>query len=228
LRRIEGWVRGVRHDVVAWNEFLRDHRGELPRGPSEFARWAHERLPAGAPVADLGCGNGRDTVFFTRRGRTAHGYDIAGKALSRTRRRVARAGGDPALVHSLALNDRRSVLVAGAELARTPEPVHLYARQLVGCLNAEGRDHLFLLASMALRRGGSLLLELSARRGPAPSPRHLLERVDVDDVLAALTARGGIVDEVVVGPGQGYLDEPDRRVARIVAHWTDPSRGGTA
>jgi SAM-dependent methyltransferase len=227
LRRLEGWVRGVRHDVADWNDFYRARRGDVPWKPSTFAHWVEERLPAGAPVADLGCGTGRDSVHFVRRDHRVHAYDISGKALSQTRRRIVRSGGDPALVRSLGLNDRRSALVAGAELARTEQPVHLYARGLLECLNAEGRDHVFLVASMALRRGGTLNLELSARRGRRPTLGHLMERVEVDEVLAGIEARGGTVELLEVGPGTDFLDHPDPCTARIVAHWNHPSRGGT-
>ncbi|MFL6158545.1 MAG: class I SAM-dependent methyltransferase [Marmoricola sp.] len=223
LRRIQGWMRGVRDDVVSWNEYLRDRRDELPRKASTFAGWVADRIGPTAPVADLGCGTGRDASWFNRKGRHVLAYDASGTAIRGTRRRLVRGGADPGQARALALNDRRSVLVAGAELARMNEPVHLYARQLVGCLNAEGRDLLWLLASMALRRGGSLFLEFSAGRGPRPEPRHLLGRVDVDVVVAEIEARGGIIDDLVVEPGLDYLDRPDPRIARLVAHWPQPS-----
>lgn len=219
LRRIQGWMRGVRTDVVGWNEFYRDRRSDVPWQPSAFARWVHRRLDEGAAVADLGSGTGRDAAWFVRKGRPVLAFDISGAALRQTTRRLTRAGADRSAVRSLALNDRRSAMVAGAELARTTTPVNLYARQLVGCIDEEALDHLFLVASMALRRGGSLFLEFSAGRGPAPDPSALISRVDVDKVSAAITARGGIVDEVVVEPGQDFFDQPDPSIARIVAHW---------
>ena len=52
----------------------------------------------------------------------------------------------------LILNELRSVLVAGAELAR--EGRHLYARQLIGCLDDAARDNLWTLARMAARGRG--------------------------------------------------------------------------
>ncbi|RZI92258.1 MAG: class I SAM-dependent methyltransferase [Microbacterium sp.] len=226
LRRIQGWMRGVRDDVLPWNEFYKARRGTFPRKPSSFGRWVARRVGPGAPIVDLGAGNGRDTLLFHRQGRTPIAYETSGQALGIIRRRLVRAGAEKAVVRSLSLNDRRSVLVAGAELARTEQPVNLYARHLVGCLDAEAQDLLWLLASMALRRGGSLYLEFSTGgRRPRPEPGHLVSRVDVDAVVAAITARGGTVDEVEVGPGDGYLDEPDPRIARIVAHWApDVSR----
>lgn len=228
LRRIEGWVRGVRHDVAAWNEFFASRRDEVPRGPSPFARWVHQRLPAGAPVADLGSGTGRDAAWFTKRRRPTVAYDIAGAAVRQTRRRVVRAGGAAGATRTLALNDRRSALVAGAELARTEQPVNLYARQLVGCLDDEALDMLWLVASMALRRGGSLFVEFTTGRGPRPDPRELISRVPVDEVVAGIEGRGGVVDEVVVEPGVDFLDRPDPNVARLVAHWPHPRDRGTS
>ncbi|RNL65168.1 class I SAM-dependent methyltransferase [Nocardioides marmoriginsengisoli] len=267
LRRIEGWVRGVRHDVVPWNEYYREHRKQVPWQPSSFAKWTAKRIPPGAPIADLGCGTGRDASWFTRQGRLVLAYDASGTALRQTRRRIVRSGGTEDQARTLALNDRRSALAAGAELARIPDPVHLYARGLVGCLNPEALDHLFLIASMALRRGGSLLLEFStdwshpsshprpvaehanvARgagvrsgghmrhirmfergvRRPKPTPGHLVERVAVDRVIAGITARGGIVDEVTVERGTDLFDRPDPKVARIVAHWNHPNQEASA
>lgn len=220
LRRIQGWMRGVRDDVIPWNDYYKANRGTFPRKPSSFGRWTAQRVGPGAPIVDLGSGNGRDTLLFHRQGRTPIAFDASGQALQITRRRLVRAGVEAPQVRALSLNDRRSVLVAGAELARTPEPVNLYARQLVGCLDAEARDLLWLLCSMALRRGGSLFCEFSAGgRRPRLDPDHLLDRVEVDEVIAGITARGGVVDHVSVEPGENYLDQPDPRIARIVAHW---------
>lgn len=220
LRRIQGWMRGVRNDLIPWNEYLTENSAELPRSYSTFARWATDRLPKKAPIVDLGCGTGRDTVLFHRQKRKPLAFDISGRALVVTRRRLIRRGVENPPVEPLSLNDRRSVLVTGAELARTEVPVNLYARQLVGCLDDEARDLLWLLCSMALRRGGKLFLEFSAGgKRPKPQPQRLMSRVDVDTVIAGITARGGIIDEVVVEPGLDYLDQPDPRIARIVAHW---------
>lgn len=221
LRRLSGWLHGVRTDVIGWNELYRDRRAEIPWRPSPFARWADALLGDGTPIAEIGCGTGRDCAWFVRRGRPVRAYDYAGTAIRQTRRRLVRAGAGAADVAALALNDRRSVLVAGAELARSPLPTSLYARGVVGCLDDEARDHLWLLASMSLRRGGTLLLEFAATGTDEPSdPAGLHRRTDPADVIAGIRRRGGVVDHVDVGPGLDFFDRPDPRVARIVAHWT--------
>ncbi len=218
-RRLEGWLRGVRTNVIAWNEFYRARREDIPWRPSEFAQWVIGQLGPQARVADLGCGTGRDATWMAREGHHVLAYDIAGTAIGQTGRRLARADAPPGLVRTLALNDRRSVLVAGAELARTADPVNLYARGLVGCLDDEALDHLFLLAYMSLRRGGALFLEFSTGRGPQPDPAHLIRRVPMAEIVDAITARGGKVEVADIGPGQDFFDRPDPRTARIVARW---------
>jgi hypothetical protein len=223
LDRLHGWMRGFRDDVPAWNEYYTAHNSTAPTEPSSFAVWTLERVGTDAPIVDLGCGNGRDSALFLQQATKPLAYDFSRWAVHTTRGRFTRAGIDGGSVNTLNLNERRSVLVTGAELSRTPEPVNLYARQLLGCLDAEATDLLWVLCSMALRRGGSLFLEFSALRGPELSPSKLVERLDVDSVVAGISARGGIIDEVVVGPGVDYLDRPDRKVARIVAHWPQVS-----
>ncbi len=222
LRRIQGWMRGTRLDAAAWNDFYASRRDEVPRGPSPFAHWVRTRLPAGAPVADLGSGTGRDAAWFARKWHPTLAYDIAGAAVRQTRRRLERAGAPPTAARALTLNDRRSALVTGAELARTEQPVHLYARQLVGCLDDEALDLLWLVASISLRRGGSLFVEFSTGRGPRPDPRELIARVPVPKVVDGITARGGVVDDLSVEAGVDFLDRPDPRVARRVAHGPHP------
>lgn len=221
-RRIQGWMRGFRDDVISWNEFFRDRHGDVPWKQSEFASWVESRLGPDEPIADIGCGTGRDAAWFTRRGRQVLAYDVSGAALRQTRRRMARNGAEGTQARTLALHDRRSALVAGAELARTAQPVNLYARQLINCLDDEALDHLFLLASMAVRRGGSLFLEFSTGRRGSLAPHQLMSRVDPAKVVAGIEARGGVIDDLQVGPSSGFLGEADPRVARIVAHWPHP------
>jgi len=221
LRRLDGWLRGVRTDMVAWNELYRDRRHEVPRGPSSFAQWTDALLPDGAGIAELGSGTGRDAAWFARSGRPVRAYDFSGAAVRQTRRRLGADGVDSSSAAAVALNDRRSVLVTGAELARSDLPMNLYARGLVGCLDDEALDHLCLLASMVLRRGTSLFLEFPATGTAVPAePAALHRRMDPDQVAAAITARGGTIDRLEIGAGLDFLDRPDPRVARIVAHWT--------
>jgi SAM-dependent methyltransferase len=222
LRRIDGWLRGFRTHVIDWNEMFRYRREDVPARGSSFAVWARSRMPASAQVVDLGTGNGRDSAWFARRGHPVIGFDFSGAALRQTRNRLSRRGVAEPQVRVLVLNDVRSALLAGAELAREPEPPHLYARGLVGCLDEDARRNLWKLCSMSLRRGGALYLELAAaRRGLARKTLDgLVRRVSVDDLVREITAAGGHVVHLEVGPGHDFFDQPDPQVARLEIRWT--------
>jgi len=56
------------------------------KAPSGFAREIADRLSAGSRVLDLGCGEGRDSVYFAARGFEVTGLDVSPEALAKGRR----------------------------------------------------------------------------------------------------------------------------------------------
>jgi SAM-dependent methyltransferase len=229
LVRIGGWFWGARRHLPEWNLLLRTRRSEIPREPSPFAPWVSDRIPADARVVDLGCGTGRDSAWFATQGREVIGADYSGAALRMTRRLLKRRGVEAPTVRSLSLNDLRSILLMGAELARLPQAPYLYARGLVDSVDAEARANLWLVCSMVLRRGGSLHVEYAATRTGLGNRAvdGLVERVSTATVRREIEASGGRVVHVEHGPGTDFFGEPDPHVARIEARWdlverTDP------
>ncbi|WP_193611380.1 class I SAM-dependent methyltransferase [Nocardioides lijunqiniae] len=221
VRRLDGWLRGFRTDMGRWTAF---HQGEearrVPRRRSSFARWAHRQLPAGEPVTDLGAGTGRDALWLATRGRSVLAYDFSRAARSRLARR-ARRRELPVEARLLVLNELRSVLVTGAELARAES--HLYARHLLGCLDEAARANLWRLSRMALRgHGGLLLLEFAADAGgdlPEPQPGGLVRRLAPDVVRREVEAAGGVIEHEELGPGEDLFDLPDPAVCRMRVAW---------
>jgi hypothetical protein len=225
LRRIDGWMRGVRTHVADWNELYRERGSEIPRWGSSFAKWSRQRMPAAAVVVDLGAGSGRDSAWFARRGHGVVALDSCVTSLSHTRRRLLRLGIMSPDVRAILFNDLRSVLLAGAELAREAEPPYLYARGLVGCLDADARANLWRLCSMSLREGGSLFLEYAAARPGLwrSTPRGLVKRMRTGKLVREITAAGGRVVHREVAPGEDFFGRPDPHVARLEVRWTAAS-----
>jgi SAM-dependent methyltransferase len=223
IRRLDGWLRGFRTHVVGWNELLRGRRAEVPKKGSGFAAWTRARLPGTATVVELGSGNGRDAAWFARQGYRVQAFDFSGAALRQTRRRIAASGAEPD-VRVLVLNDVRAVLLAGAELSREAVAPHLYARGLIGCLDADARRNLWRLCAMTLRRGGALYAEVSAARAdlPAAQVAGLVRRVDVAELTREIESAGGIVVHLEHGPGHDIFDQPDPHVARLEVRWPHP------
>jgi SAM-dependent methyltransferase len=206
VRRLNGWLRGFRTDMGRWTELYNGpRRAAIPRGPSSFAQWVAPQLGE-LPVLDVGAGSGRDALWFARSGRRTGAVDFSRGALGVVRRRARRAG-LAVEVDQLILGELRSTLAHGARLARDPH--HLYARHLVGCLDADALEQLWILARMALRPGGGrLFLEFAV--SPDASP---------DEVRAAIEASGGVVESLTTGPGEDLFDLPVPVVCRIRAAW---------
>jgi SAM-dependent methyltransferase len=226
VRRLDGWLRGCRDELPAWNQLFRSRTTDVPAGPSDFARWVSDRVRPGDPVADLGSGTGRDTAFFAQRGNPVLAYDVSPEARGLTQRRL-RESGCPSVVRRLMLDELRTVLLTGAEIALLDGRRHVYARQLVGCVGDQARRNLWRLARMALRGGdGSLFLELAASRAGVPErtePSGLVRRLDADGVVAEIEAYGGHVDVRVEGPGTDMFDQPDPWVCRLQVTFPHPT-----
>ncbi len=66
-------------DREYWNRFYSENRGELLK-PSDFAVYVAGQLKGGAHILELGCGNGRDSLYFLQNGYSVvavDGSDIA-------------------------------------------------------------------------------------------------------------------------------------------------------
>lgn len=220
VRRLNGWLRGFRTHMGRWSEYYSGPDGTtLPDEPADFAHWVDRTLPAGAPLAELGSGIGREAAALARAGRDIVALDFNRVARARTRRRFRRAG--LALDQRvLILGDLRHVLLAGTELHR--ERRHLVARHLLGCLDPVERAYFWRLVGLALRDGGDLLLEFPAAGAghPDPEPAGLVRRVLADDVAAAVDRAGGSLVSVATGPGTDLRGSPDPAVCRLHARWS--------
>jgi hypothetical protein len=225
VRRLDGWFRGFRTRMPEWGTYWDDPASPQPEEESEFARWVHGRTSPGDAIVEFGAGNGADAVFFARHDRTVLATDYSRVVLPRLRARARRhrAGlGTRLRAEHLFLGDLRHALWLGARLARRRQ--HLYARQLVGCLDPAERANLWRIASMALRRGGRLHLEFSAPAFAArsPAPEGLVQRVDPRTVVAEIEAAGGAVELLEVGRGVDLAGRDDPAVCRLVASWSTP------
>jgi len=227
-RLMDAWWRAPQRGLRAWQDLWGGRTGEgVLRGPSATARWALEQLTAearggeaaAAPIlVDVGCGNGRDSVFFGKHGYDVRALDYASKARRATRRLAHRRGVD-LTVHDVALGSPRDVLLRGAQLAHQPGVRHVYARRLVDHLPDDVRPELWRLCRMIQRTGGLTLLELGASVGGVRPGRRPLD----PSALAAEMAHHGARLVAVDTLADPEPDAPDGAttlpVHRLIARW---------
>jgi len=220
--RLDGWFRGFRQGMSGWTPLLRGTAG--PRSPvpttgSDFAAWVHGQIGPDDAVLDLGAGNGRDSVWFAQQGHPVRSSDYSRRSAVEVRAALNAGGVTGVRIKQVILNETRHVLHLVAVLSRRPH--HIYARQLVGCLDEPARENLFRLGASVLRGGQSMWLEFAVRhRGAAaPEPAGLVERVDVDVLTAEIERSGGRVEHLEIAPGVDMFDNPDPAVARMRVTW---------
>ncbi|HET6561108.1 MAG TPA: methyltransferase domain-containing protein [Marmoricola sp.] len=222
-RRLNGWFGGLISHRKHWDSFYAQHRQELPRGASSFAHWVAEEYPTSRPLVDLGCGTGRDALWFARNGRRVEAMDYNISVVRRGNNRSSRRELD-ARFHLVNFYDSRAALAWGARLARDDEPVDLYARFLWHALDDPGRENVLRLASMALRRGGHLFLEF--RTDDDAGRPHAFSGESRDycspgTVRADVEAAGGRVVHQEAGTGLAAMGDEDPHVCRMVATWSE-------
>ncbi|PCH62014.1 MAG: hypothetical protein COC09_07650 [Gammaproteobacteria bacterium] len=60
-------------EIEYWSKYYEKHT--QPFAPSSFSRFALTYINKGESLIDLGCGNGRDTIFFAENGVNTTGFD---------------------------------------------------------------------------------------------------------------------------------------------------------
>lgn len=219
-RRLGGWFGGLMTHRKHWDSFNGKGASQVPDTPSPFARWVAEEYPSQRTLVDVGSGTARDALWFAaEQERRVIGVDYAVVAVNRGNRRSGRDN-LPAAFELVNLYDVRAVLALGARLAREESGVDLYVRFTLHDLDRPGREHLFRLAAMSLRRGGLLFLEFRTprdRRRKHTFGEHARHYLRPSAVAAQVEAAGGRVVHQVEGTGLARFRSEDPYVCRMVA-----------
>ena len=214
VRQLSGWFRGTSTNRAAWERAYSGARGKVPHGsPSQRAKRVRRLLGAGGTVIDVGAGRGTDSLWLARQGLSVHAYDYVPSAAYAARDAAAAEGHD-LTVRMLNLDEWRSVLAEGARMSRVEGPKVMLARHVADATNRFGRESLARFASMSLRGGGRLLLDVWTGGGQVPDRLH---PVALDRVARSLSEQGArilVTRERPARPGS----QRSRR-GRLVAQW---------
>jgi SAM-dependent methyltransferase len=199
-----------------WNSFYRSEGIVKPSAPSQFAAFMIGELSEAERIVDIGCGNGRDALFFASMGRDVVGVDASSGAIDHCTAQAARSGlkvrfhcapvGQPGLA---------DVLAGGSSL-----PTLVYSRFFLHAIRDEDEAALLgLVADMGRSSPVRLAMEFRTHRDanlPKATATHFRRFVDPMALLGRVTSRGFTVDYFVEGFGFAKYKSDDAHVARIV------------
>ena len=218
-RRIGGWLGGIRDERDRWNDFYKSQGDAVPTAPSTFANWTLDRSTS-PRVIDLGCGSGRDSVFFAAQGRHVVGADFSAAGLRRARAHAKEADVSVPFVE-WNFNSLRETLARAATLAHEPGPRLVYARFLLDALPEHARPHFWQAAKMLLADGGQCFVEFRTEsdRWTEKMFKKSFRSRDPELVIAEAARFGAQVMERLDGKSPGVLDDEDAHTCRLVLEW---------
>jgi len=204
--RAEPWFGDWRREKDKWR------RANLvaPTEESAFARHVAPLLEDGVTVVDLGCGAGRDALWFAGRGHPVIGADYLPSSSKRAAEEAGSRGRD-LRVEAVSLYDLRTALAFATRVALDDARPVIYARHLLDALRPVGLETFWILAKTLLGRGGRVFAEFytsddedgTPQRPPAP-----FRRLDPASLRAQVERHGGRVES------EEMLREDGLRVCR--------------
>ncbi len=211
-----------------WNRFYSEAHQEL-QAPSSFAVHVTDELGLARPglrLFELGCGNGRDALFFASRG-------LLVTACDRSEVAVQALQGRPDLESRARFAHRPEFLAADfLELDaayRGPSPDLVYSRFTLHAVPVSVQSAALAWARRALAPGGKLLVEVRSVNGSLYGKGQEVERdafihdghyrrfVRIDELTSELTGLGFAIDSAIEASGVAVYKDDDPVVIRLVA-----------
>ena len=206
-----------------WTAFYGTTRTTIP---SPFAASVAVELPDTCAIVDLGCGNGRDSFFFSQLGHSVLGLDLANEVIegNRARARTEELGPrfertdisqpiDLSSVLSTFLNE------AQADSSTWSLPVAIYARFLLHAITEDQERTLLETLSRHVTSGTPCYFEFRTEKDANTHKQfgeHYRRYINAERFVESATAGGSFeCDYKMEGRGMAKFRNEDPYVARV-------------
>lgn len=201
-----------------WNQYY-THRAP-PSLPSQFAVFVLGEIGNISTIIDIGCGNGRDSLFFASQGMTCIGVDGSISAIAQCRSSAAGLTNVDFVHSALTTNTLLSALRTRLDSRAAEGPVVVYARFLLHAVtDEEESDFIRLVDGLLEGRPGYVALEFRTKRDmllPKTTDAHYRRYVDPVHFFSKTHNHGFEVDYFVEGFGYAKHRRDDAHVARFI------------
>lgn len=199
-----------------WNQFYGARAASLVM-PSQFALFVLGETPDDCSIVDIGCGTGRDTLYFASQGRKAVGVDASVAGVEHCARTASSNGLDATFLASTV--DSPTLAAEIGRVAALEGPVCIYARFFVHAINDAEEEAFLALASRLCKDGDLLAAEFRTLRDAQLAKEtgaHYRRYVDPMTFIHRAISHGFASDYFVEGFGYAKYKNDDAHVARCV------------
>lgn len=214
---------------IYWDNYYRDRR--CPPA-SSFAEYVLPRLDPASTIVELGCGNGRDSVFFASAGHTVFGCDMSHGGIAAAQKGATELGVTDCKFFALDISqpDEIDAFFARPELAtaiRAPRQLVIYMRFFLHAITEESERTLFSALRRNIPRAYCIVAEFRTDQDSNTVKVHTAEHfrryIRPADEIARMTREYGLtLESAESGYGFSVYKTEDPHLCRILA--SAPSR----
>lgn len=206
-----------------WNRYYGAE--QAPKLPSQFALFVANEIETSeigpfAGVIDLGCGNGRDSLFFAELGNKVVGIDSSISAVTACRERLAAMNEHSRNRARFEVGPADGPLIEEAA-ASLGGPVLIYSRFFFHAIDDQAEQSVLARIAAALKRhGGTMTVEfrtLEDQLGVRETGAHFRRYVDPAQFASRLEQSGLKLTWSATGRGMAKYRNDDAFVARMIA-----------
>ena len=201
--------------VRYWDEYYK--KDAAPSFPSPFAGYVANKLRTKQNILEIGCGNGRDSKFFSSKGHHVTGLDRSGKAIE--------------LCKSLYSNEPIEFFFgAVTHIAKTNKKQYdlIYSRFVIHAMSMDEELEMLKTSYQLLNNNGQFFIECRSINDPLSNTGEILshtERIEghyrrfiiLEELKQRLIQVGFEIIEAIESNGLANLGEEDPVVIRVKA-----------
>jgi SAM-dependent methyltransferase len=206
--------------VQYWNSFYSSEAARRLAIPSQFAAFIAGELQGGEFIAELGCGTGRDALFFSSIGYPVIAFDASDQAIAHCTQAATRRGLSARFECASVGSPHLHPLLHEAVSTASADEVFIYTRFFLHAITEEVEDELLdLIAHLGVKRRLRFAAEFRTHRDtalPKTTSSHYRRFIDPTCLLSKVSRRGFAVDYFVEGFGYAKYKDDDAHVARLV------------
>ena len=198
-----------------WDEYYQ--KDNAPSFPSPFAEHVANKLNTQQNILEIGCGNGRDSKFFSSKGHHVTGLDRSGEAIQ--------------LCKSLYSNEPLEFFFGEVtDIVKTNKKKYdlIYSRFVIHAMSLNEELDMLKISYKLLNKDGKFFIECRSTNDPLSQKGEVLshtERIDghyrrfiiLKELKQRLIQVGFEIIEIIESNGLARLGDDDPVVIRVIA-----------